>query len=169
MKTLLMKLSKGDGKLPPKASIRDIVFAGVGGGIVTAILASASLGLEVALILGSFGASCVLVFGYPNVPFSQPRNVVLGHFFSSLVGLICFVNFGATWWSVAIAISLAIMIMMATRTVHPPAGSNPIIIFLSGASWEFLFFPTLIGSVILVGIALIYNNLRRGKYYPEYW
>lgn len=169
MKALLMKLKKGKGVLPPKPSLKDVLFAGGGGFLVTAILASASLGLEIALILGSFGASCVLVFGYPNVPFSQPRNVILGHFFSSLIGVICFLSFGATWWSVAIAIALAIMIMMITRTVHPPAGSNPIIIFLSGATWDFLLFPTLTGSILLVVVALIYNNVGQGRYYPEYW
>lgn len=169
MNTIIKKLTQGKGALPPKASFKDIVYAGIGGFIVTAILASASLGLEVSLILGSFGASCVLVFGYPNVPFSQPRNVVFGHLFSSLVGLMCFYAFGPTWWSVAIAIAAAIMIMMMTRTVHPPAGSNPIIIYLSGATWEFALFPTLTGSLALVFIALIYNNLRSEKYYPEYW
>lgn len=164
-----MKLSRGRGELPPKSPIRDILYAGLGGFLVTACLASASLKLELALILGSFGASCVLVFGYPNVPFSQPRNVIFGHFLSSLAGFICYFSFGAVWWSVALAIALAIMVMMITRTVHPPAGSNPIIIFLSGATWEFLIFPTLTGSVIIVAIALIYNNLGNNRYYPEYW
>lgn len=59
--------------------------------------------------------------------------------------------------------------MMVTKTVHPPAGSNPLIIFLLGASWDYLIFPTLVGAVILVVIGLFYNNLDKNRNYPQYW
>ncbi len=69
----------------------------------------------------------------------------------------------------ALALATAISLMIATRTVHPPAGTvNPIIIFLLGASWDYLIFPTLIGSIILVIVSLFYNNLHKNRSYPEY-
>ena len=161
---------KGDGApLPTKTSNKAIALAWLGGFLAIATVAALTDALSVALVLGSFGASCVLVFGYPDVPFSQPRNVIAGHFISSLVGLACLTFFGPHWWAVAIAVGTAIALMMLTRTVHPPAGSNPVIVFLMQPTWEFLIFPTLIGALILVAVALVYNNVTREGKYPKYW
>ena len=93
------------------------------------------------------------------MPFSQPRNILGGHFFSSLIGLICQTLFGATWWSVAIAVGTAISVMMLTRTTHPPAGSNPVIIYLTKPAWGFLLFPTVFGTSENRG--LTYAQLRQ--------
>ncbi len=165
---------RGDGAaLPPKPKMRDVGMAWLGGCITLVVIAGLAAFLDAdpkLYVLGSFGASCVLVFGYPDVPFSQPRNVVLGHFFSTLVGLLFALVLGQEWWSVALAVGTAIAVMMLTRTVHPPAGSNPVIVFLAAApGWEFLVFPTLIGSVLLVLVALLFNNATREGKYPKYW
>ena len=95
--------------------------------------------------------------------------LVLGHLFSSFIGLAVLTLFGPQWWAAGLAVGTAIAVMMLTRTVHPPAGSNPVIVFLSQAGWDFLLFPTLIGSVIVALVALIYNNLTRKGRYPGYW
>lgn len=169
MNTLLHKFRGDAAALPPLPSSKNVVLAWLGG--VLAIVATAGLAenLDAALILGSFGASCVLIFGYPDVPFSQPRNIVGGHFLSSLVGLVFLYAFGPTWWSVALAVGTAIALMMVTRTVHPPAGSNPVIIYLAQPAWSFLITPTLAGALILVIVAAIYNNMSREARYPKYW
>jgi CBS-domain-containing membrane protein len=111
----------------------------------------------------------VLVFGYPDVPFSQPRNVIAGHVISSLVGLAFLTAFGPQWWALSLSVGTAIAIMMLTRTVHPPAGSNPVIVFLVQPAWSFLVFPTLVGALVVVIVALVYNNLTRESRYPKYW
>ena len=161
---------KGDGaSLPPQPAFKVVALAWLGGFLAIAAVAALTDFLSVALVLGSFGASCVLVFGYPDVPFSQPRNVVAGHVISSLVGLVFLVAFGPHWWAVALAVGTAIALMMLTRTVHPPAGSNPVIVFLTQPSWGFLLFPTLVGALVLVAVALIYNNATRDAKYPKYW
>lgn len=59
--------------------------------------------------------------------------------------------------------------MMLTRTVHPPAGSNPVIVFLALPGWDFLLYPTLSGSLLLIAVALVYNNASREARYPKYW
>jgi CBS-domain-containing membrane protein len=166
--TIFNKL-KGGGALPPRESIRNSLIAGLGGFCAIGLIAGLSSALETPLILGSFGASCVLVFGFPKVPFSQPRNVILGHFISSLIGLVFFSMFGAQWWSTALAIAFTIPAMLLTRTVHPPAGSNPVIVMLTQPSWAFLFTPTLIGALLLVFVAIIFNNIGQTRRYPEYW
>lgn len=97
------------------------------------------------------------------------RNIVVGHVLSSLVGLLFLSTLGPQWWSLALAVGTAISVMMMTRTVHPPAGSNPVIVFLVQPDWGFLLFPTLFGALILVLVALFYNNLSRSVAYPKYW
>ena len=169
MLELLRKLRGDAAALPPRASGRQIALAWLGGALAIACVASTADWLSLSLLLGSFGASCVLVFGFPDLPFSQPRNLVLGHVLSSLVGLICLHLLGPGIWSLALAVSSAIALMMLTRSVHPPAGSNPVIIFLAQPGWGFLLFPTLAGALILLLVALLYNNATRSGRYPRYW
>jgi CBS-domain-containing membrane protein len=167
--SLLSKI-KGDGSpLPAQPTGRSIGFAWLGGFLAIAAVALLTDHLTVALLLGSFGASCVLVFGFPDLPFAQPRNVIVGHLLSSLVGLAFLHAFGPHWWSVAAAAGTAIALMMFTRTVHPPAGSNPVIVYLTQPGWDFLLFPTLIGSLAIIAVALAFNNVTREAKYPKYW
>ena len=166
---LLTKFRGDSAALPPRAGNKAVLLAFLGGFLAIAIIALLAQSLQVALVLGSFGASCVLVFGYPDVPFSQPRNVIAGHVLSTLIGLALVHGCGAHWWSVALAVGGAIAVMMITRTVHPPAGSNPVIVFLMQPGWDFALFPTLSGAVVLVLVALLYHNLTREARWPKYW
>ncbi|WAJ39788.1 HPP family protein [Pseudomonas sp. GOM7] len=163
------KLRGDQAPLPPLPPARQIALAWLGGFLAIGSIAVSANLLSASLLLGSFGASCVLVFGYPDLPFSQPRNVLLGHVLSSLVGLLCLHLLGPDIWSLAIAVGSAIALMMLTRSVHPPAGSNPVIIFLAQPGWGFLLFPTLSGALILILLALLYNNATRSGRYPKYW
>jgi CBS-domain-containing membrane protein len=106
-----------------------------------------------AWVMGSFGASCVLLFGFPDGPFSRPRNLVGGHLLSTTVGLLVLHYCGTEWYFMALAGALALMLMLATDTVHPPAGSNPVIIFLAQPGWDFLVMPTLAGVLVLLVIS----------------
>lgn len=169
MQSFIKKMCGDQAALPPKPSSQAIFLAWLGGVIAIAVIAGLFEGTAWPLVLGSFGASCVLVFGFPDVPFSQPRNVVAGHFLSSLSGLVFLSLFGPHWWSVALAVGTAIALMMTTRTVHPPAGSNPVIIYLLQPGWGFLLAPTLLGAVVLVLVTLLYNNATRQTRYPKYW
>ncbi|HEX5392610.1 MAG TPA: HPP family protein [Rhodocyclaceae bacterium] len=161
---------QGDGmSRPPRPANNAIAKAWIGAVLAIAAVAWAATSTQTALVLGSFGASCVLVFGFPDLPFSQPRNVALGHILSSLTGLLFLTLFGPAWWSMALAAGTAIALMMATGTVHPPAGSNPVIVFLAQPGWGFLLFPTAFGIAILLAVALVYNNVSREGRYPKYW
>ena len=174
IKKLAAKLQGDHAALPPSFTNKAVLLAWLGGFIAIASVALLTQSLSTLLILGSFGASCVILFAYPDAPFAQPRNTIGGHFLSSLVGLVFVSTFGVTWWVLAAAVATAIAVMMVTKTVHPPAGSNPVIIWLMAAShgalsWQFLLFPTLIGAAVITLVALIYNNLTREGNYPKYW
>lgn len=163
------KLSGQVTHCPKRLPLSVIVIAWLGGTIATATLAIIGNSVEMVMILGSFGASCLLIFAYPNSPFAQPRNVIGGHFIATLTGLIFMTLFGIHWWSMATAVGTAIALMLLFRMPHPPAGSNPLIVMLGAANWQFLITPTLVGSTLLIGVALIYNNLGENKKYPTYW
>jgi CBS-domain-containing membrane protein len=169
MQAFLNKLRGDRAALPPKPGYKSVAIAWLGGALAIAAVARLTDAFSAMLVLGSFGASCVLVFAYPDAPFSQPRNVLAGHVLSSAIGLACLQVLGPHWWAMAIAVGTAIALMMATRTVHPPAGSNPVIVFLAHPGWSFLVFPTALGALIIVLVALVYNNLTRSARYPKYW
>jgi len=119
--------------------------------------------------MGSFGASIFLVMAVPDSPFAQPRHVVFGHFMASLIGLICLHLLGDFWWSMALALAITTLAMIVLKVSHPPAGSNPIAIFLITPGWDFLWLPTVLGAFVIVLIALLYNNLIPNRIYPKYW
>ncbi|MDH4163196.1 MAG: HPP family protein [Nitrospirota bacterium] len=127
------------------------------------------------LLIGSFGASAVLVYGAIKSPLAQPRNLVGGHFISGIVGVACSLLFGDTpWIAGALAVSIAIVAMLATKTLHPPGGATALIAVIGGPKIHALGFtyalvPAGAGAVILLVVALVVNNLSKDRRYPEYW
>lgn len=143
------------------ARIAGILLAGLGAFLALAAVGALAATTGHAWVLGSFGASCVLLFGFPDAAFSRPRSAIGGHVLSSAVGLLFLHLLGPGWIAMAAAGACAAMLMMATDTVHPPAGSNPVIIFLSQPGWDFLVLPTLAGACLLVVIARLYRKAVR--------
>ena len=122
-------------------------------------------------MLGSVGSTAVILCAFPDSQFAQPQSVIGGHRGSSAIGLRALALCGPTWWSLALAVALSAAAMMGSRTVHPPAGSTPIIVFLAAPGtldWYFLLFPTLRGTVALVATGVLYHRAS-GRRYPLYW
>ncbi len=153
----------------PRPRFSAVAFIWLGALVAAAVVAFLAHFTKQPLVLGSFGATIFVLFILPDTPFAQPRNVIGGHFVSSLVGLLFLKFMGPSWWSMALALASAIALMQLLRVAHPPAGSNPFIVFLIGADWSFLPVTTLIGSILLVLVALFYNNLAKDRSYPKYW
>ena len=109
-------------------------------GVLTVLTYKTALGLFLA---GSFGSSMVLLFGFPESPFAQPRNVFFGHFVTTLVGVI-FVNLIPLplYINIAIAVGTGIFFMILLNVVHPPAGGNPIMVIIGSVSYDYLFFQS---------------------------
>jgi CBS-domain-containing membrane protein len=129
------------------------VMAGLGAAVAIGLLAYLDTALpHIALIMAPFGATAVLVFGLPNSPLAQPKNVIFGHLITAFIGLF-FVHFiGITALTLGIATGLGVTAMLVSKTTHPPAGANPLLIMLAGQSlsWFFLVTPVLIGAVVIV-------------------
>ena len=146
----------------------DIVLAMLGTflGISAIVIISQKFDLSVMV---SFGASAVLIFGVPDAPMSQPRNVVFGHTLSAMAGFVTVMLFGLTWWSPALGTTLALLIMLLTKTTHPPGGATALFAVISQVHVSYIFTPIMAGAVILVIIGLMVNNLSPNRHYPRYW
>lgn len=142
------------------------LISGAGGFVTIYILAWLSLSLDALLLVAPFGASCVLVFALPQSPLARPRNVIGGHLVSAFIGIVVFALWGAQPFSFALAVGLAIAAMQATDTLHPPAGADPIVVLVTGASWSFLAVPILVGTVVIVAMAFCYHRFISGRPYP---
>ncbi|MEM1383746.1 MAG: HPP family protein [Pseudomonadota bacterium] len=151
-------------RLPkPKATV--VVLAGVGGTLAIVSLLALGNAFEVVTVMAPFGASCVLIFGLPAAPLSQPANVIGGHLVSAIAGMLVFTLFPDQWWYPALGVGLAISSMMAARLTHPPAGANPLVVFALEPDWWFLLVPVLCGSALLVAIGMAFHRLS-GTAYP---
>ncbi len=110
-------------------------------------------------LIPPFGASLVLVMSVHESPLASPRNVFFGHVLSASSGVLMFYLFGNSPLSISLGLALAISLMMLTKTVHPPAGANPVIAVLGAKTFEFVIMPVAIGASFIVIFALLYNKI----------
>ena len=139
-------------------------FSTVTIGVLTILTYKTALGLFIA---GSFGSSMVLLFGFPESPFAQPKNVFFGHLITSLVGVV-FVNFIPLpiYINIAAAVGIGVFLMILLNVVHPPAGGNPIMVIIGSASYDYLINPIIFGCIIILLLAIIVNKYLLKKNYP---
>ena len=153
------------------------IGAGITIGILTyitfqSVLAGTNYGLWLA---ASFGSSVVVVFGYPENEFAQPKNVLLGHLLCALVGIIFVTLFNITqdrsifFIAIGLAVGISVMLMMAFKVTHPPAGGNTIVVMLTQDSFQFLVFPIMAGAITIIIGGVIYNRFILKKNYPLKW
>ena len=157
------------------------LLGGIGAGITIGILAyitfqSVIAGTNYGLWLAaSFGSSVVVVFGYPENEFSQPKNVLLGHLLCALIGIIFVTLFNITqdrsifFIAIGLAVGISVMLMMAFKITHPPAGGNTIVVMLTQNSFQFLIFPIMAGAITIIIGGVIYNRFILKKNYPLKW
>ena len=157
------------------------LLGGIGAGVTIGILAyitfqSILAGTNYGLWLAaSFGSSVVVVFGYPENEFSQPKNVLLGHLLCALVGIIFVTLFNITqdrsifFIAIGLAVGISVMLMMAFKITHPPAGANTIVVMLTQDSFQFLVFPIMAGAITIIIGGIIYNRLLLKRKYPQTW
>jgi CBS-domain-containing membrane protein len=133
-------------------------------GVLTILTYKSTLGYFLA---GSFGSSMVLLFGFPESPFAQPKNVFFGHLLTALVGVI-FVNYVSLpiYISIALAVGTGIFLMILLNVVHPPAGGNPIIVIIGSVSYEYLVNPIIFGCIIILLLSIVINKFLLKKNYP---
>ncbi len=116
-------------------------------------------------LIPPFGASMVLVMAANESPLAHPKNVFFGHIISAFSGVLIFAIFGYSFLSLGLGVGLAIFLMMATDTIHPPAGANPIVAIFGAKGMTFILMPVAAGALFIVLFAIIYNKLLHRKYF----
>ncbi|WP_420844107.1 HPP family protein [Leptospira montravelensis] len=121
------------------------------------------------LLIGSFGATAVLLFAVPEAPLSQPRNLIGGHMISATIAVILVATLGTNFFTIGFSVGLSIFVMYLTHTLHPPGGATALIGVLGGVGVDFILFPVFIGVMILLVNALLVNNFVHHRKYPVVW
>ena len=150
-------------------NLKQSIFAGLFSIITIAILTFLTYKTEFGIfLLASFGSSMVLLYGYPESPFAQPKNVFFGHLVTTLVGLL-FLNFIPLplYIIIPLAVGFGVGFMILLNVTHPPAGGNPIIVIMGSVSFDYLFTPVITGSIIILIFAIIINRFILNKSYPK--
>ncbi len=170
---------KGNEHSPPRVGIAEMCWSWIGGFLGIALVAYCNYRLiqksDVILLVGSFGASAVLLYGAIKSPLAQPRNILGGHVVSALIGVACYQCFPADLWlASALAVATAIAGMHATKTLHPPGGATALIAVIGGDGIHALGFlyaviPVGCGALMMLIVGLAINNISPHRRYPEYW
>lgn len=169
----------GTTKSPPRVGLSEIVWSWIGAFLGIAAVAFLNFRLFEAsdsiLIIGSFGASAVLIYGAVKSPLAQPRNLIGGHVLSGFIGVASHQWLSShVWLAAAVAVATAIALMHATKTLHPPGGATALIAVIGsekihGLGYLYPIIPAGLGAVIMLIVALLVNNIPKSRRYPEFW
>ncbi len=170
---------KGGGQSPPKVALVEVFWSWIGSflGIAAVSLIHYKMLEQTGLmmILGSFGASAVLIYGAIRSPLAQPRNLLGGHILSAVIGVTAFQWLGGQLWlAAAVAVSVSIALMHLTKTLHPPGGATALIAVIGGESvhnlgYLYVVTPVALGASVMLLVAIIVNNIPKNRKYPEFW
>ena len=115
-------------------------------------------------LIPPFGATMVLVMAVHESPLAQPKNILFGHILSALSGVLIYFFLGMSFLSIGLAVAISVWAMMITKTIHPPAGANPIIAILGGKGISFILLPVAAGALIIIVFAMTYNKILKRNY-----
>jgi len=170
---------RGTTQSPPRVGPAEIFWSWLGSFLGIAAVAYLHYGMladsDLLMIIGSFGASAVLIYGAVKSPLAQPRNLIGGHMLSAVIGVTAYQLLGSQLWlACAISVATAIAVMHATKTLHPPGGATALIAVTGSEKIHALGFlyvlaPVGAGVLIMLLIALLVNNIPKTRRYPEFW
>jgi CBS-domain-containing membrane protein len=174
-----LRKMRGVTSTPPRVSIAEMIWSWIGAFLGISAVAYLNYvvldGSDLGLMLGSFGASAILVYGAIKSPLAQPRNLIGGHVISGFVGVASHQLFEPCLWAAAaIAVATALALMHLTKTLHPPGGATALIAVIGGEKVHTLGFlypiiPAGLGALIMLAVALLVNNIPKTRKYPEFW
>ena len=143
------------------------LFSAITIGALTYLTYKTTFGL---FLIASFGSTMVLLYGYPESPFAQPKNIFFCHLITAVAG-ITVLNFIPLpiYITIPIAVGLGIGLMIFLDVTHPPAGGNPIIVIIGSVSYDYLLSPIILGSIIVLVFGILVNKFVLKKKYPQKW
>ena len=120
-------------------------------------------------LMFSFGATVFLVFVLYDLETAQPKNIFFGHLISILVGIIFNETIGLSFYSLGFSVGIAVMLMVYFKVMHPPAASNPLVALFMDLSFDFILFPVISGTILIILLSVLINKIILKRNYPKKW
>ena len=146
------------------------IASGISAAIVISVLAYLTLETSSGIwLMFSFGATVFLVFVLYNLETAQPKNIFFGHLISILVGIIFNETVGLSFYSLGLSVGIAVILMVYFKVMHPPAASNPLVALTMDLSFDFILFPVITGTIIIILMSILINRIILKRNYPKKW
>ena len=154
-------------KIPKKI---EPIVSGISASVVIGVLAFLTLKTSAGIwLMFSFGATVFIVFVLYNLETAQPKNIFFGHLISILVGIIFNQVMGFSFYSLGLSVGVAITLMVYLKVMHPPAASNPLVALFMDLSYDFIFFPVVTGTIVIILMSILINRIILKRKYPTKW
>ena len=146
------------------------IISGLSAAIVIGVLAFLTLRTSTGIwLMFSFGATVFLVFVLYNLETAQPKNIFFGHLVSLLVGIIFNETIGFSFYSLGLSVGVAVALMVYLKVMHPPAASNPLVVLFTDVSFDFVLFPVITGTIVIILMSVFINKIILKRNYPTKW
>ena len=146
------------------------IVSGISAALVIGVLAFLTLRTSAGILLMfSFGATVFIVFVLYNLDTAQPKNIFFGHLVSVLVGIIFNETIGFSFYSLGLSVGFAVALMVYLKVMHPPAASNPLVVLFTDVSFDFILFPVITGTIIIILMSVFINKIILKRNYPKKW
>ena len=146
------------------------LVAGIAASVIIGILSFLSFETSLGFwLMFSFGSTTLIVLVFYESEFAQPSNIFFGHLLGIIIGILFNEFFGISFITLGLAVGLTISLMMYFKIIHPPAAANPIIAVFADVSLNYIIFPVLAGSIIIIILSVLINKFLLKRNYPKSW
>ena len=146
------------------------ILSGVSAAFVIGVLAFLTLETPAGIwLMFSFGATVFIVFVLYDLETAQPKNIFFGHLISIIIGIIFNETIGFSFYSLGLSVGLAVALMVYFKVMHPPAASNPLVAIYTDVSYDFILFPVISGTIVIILMSVFINKIILKRSYPKKW
>ena len=144
------------------------IVSGISAAIVISILGFFTLETSAGVwLMFSFGATVFIVFVLYDLETAQPKNIFFGHLISIIVGIIFNETIGLSFYSLGLSVGVAVILMVYFKVMHPPAASNPLVALFMDLSFDYILFPVIAGTIVIILSSILINKIILKRKYPK--
>ena len=146
------------------------MVSGISAALVIGVLAFLTLRTSAGIwLMFSFGATVFIVFVLYDLETAQPKNIFFGHLVSVIVGIVFNEVVGFSFYSLGLSVGVAVALMVYLKVMHPPAASNPLVVLFTDVSFDFILFPVITGTIVIILMSVFINKIILKRNYPKKW
>ncbi len=146
------------------------LIAGISASVIIGILSFLSFETSTGFwLMFSFGSTTLIVLVFHESAFAQPTNIFFGHLLGIIIGILFNEFFGISFITLGLSVGLTVTLMMYFKIIHPPAAANPLIALFADVSLNYIIFPVLVGSIVIITLSVVINKFILKRTYPKRW